>query len=373
MNRILSSMILMAAFAALPPCFAGEAAADADWPMFRGDSQSTGVARSKLPNDLELLWKFAVPKGAFEGTPAIVAGVVYIGDLDGSLYALDLATGEQKWVQKLEGGFTASPAVRDGLIFIGDYDGRFYCVRAEDGKLLWQYEAEAEIDGSANFFKDRVLFGSQDATLYCLRAKTGELIWKHAIEDQIRCSPTIVEGRCFVAGCDGQLHIIRVEDGRPEAAVPIGSPTGVTPAAVGDRVFFGTENGAFLSVDWRKAEVAWTFKDDRAQAFRSCPAATEQAVVVGGRDRSVRALHPETGKLLWQFSARQRVDSSPVIVGDRVFVAAADGRIYALDMANGEERWQFETGNGFTGSPAVAAGRLVIADDKGVVYCFGAR
>jgi outer membrane protein assembly factor BamB len=199
---------------------AGGAKADTDWPIFRGDSQATGVARSTLPDRLELLWRFTVPKGAFEGTPAIVDGVVYLGDLDGKLYALDLATGKQRWVQTFEGGFTASPSVRDGLLYLGDYDGRFYCVRTEDGQLVWQHEAQAEIDGSANFFEDRVLFGSQDATLYCLKAKTGELVWKHTVEDQIRCSPTIVEGRCFVAGCDGLLHIINVRDGQPMATVP---------------------------------------------------------------------------------------------------------------------------------------------------------
>ncbi len=361
-----------AADAAAADATAAEAAAsDSDWPMFRGDSKATGVARTELPEQLELLWRFTVPKGAFEGTPAIVDGVVYLGDLDGNFYALDLATGEKRWVQTFEAGFTASPSVRDGLLYIGDFYGQFYCLSTEDGTLVWQYDTEAEIDGSANFFQDRVLFGSQDATLYSLHAKTGELVWKHTVDDQIRCSPTIVEGRCFVAGCDGLLHIINVEDGQPIATVPIGSPTGVTPAAWGDKVFFGAENGTFLCVDWRKEELAWTFKDDRTQSFRSCPAVTDQRVVFGGRDRTVRALHPETGELVWRFSARQRVDSSPVIVGQRVFVAVGDGRIHALDLDSGEELWQYETGNGFTGSPAVADGKLVIADDRGIVYCFG--
>jgi outer membrane protein assembly factor BamB len=343
-----------------------------DWPLFRGDPRSTGIARGQLPDQLTLLWKFTVEKGAFEGTPVIVDGVVYIGDLDGKVYAIDLKSGQSKWTHETNSGFLASPAVSNGRLYIGDYDGMFYCLDCSDGKKLWEYESQAEIDSGANFFGENVLFGSQDATLYCLNAGSGAVVWKHEIEDQIRCTPTIVEGRCFVAGCDGRLHIIDLNKGVEEASVDIQAPTGVTPAALGSRVFFGTEGSTFFCIDWKKAEVAWTFSDeDSGQPFRSSPAVTEQVVVVGGRNKRVHALNPDNGTEIWRFAAKSRVDASPVIAGKRVFAASADGRLVALDLQTGRQLWEYETGGGFTGSPAVAAGCLIIANDDGVVYCFG--
>ena len=146
----------------------------------------------------------------------------------------------------------------------------------------------------------------------------------------------------------------------------------MTPAVIGDHAYFGTEGGAFLCIDWKQAKQVWMYEDpDRSQAYRSSPAATEQAVVVGGRDKRIRAFDPGTGKQLWSFAAKTRVDASPVIVGQRVFAAAADGRLYTLDLQTGKLLWEHEAGGGFAGSPAVAAGRLVIASDEGVVYCFG--
>ena len=66
-----------------------------NWEYFRGNTLSQGVAKSLLPEKPELLWEFEVKEGAFEVTPAIVDGVVYIGDLDGALFALNLKNGNQ--------------------------------------------------------------------------------------------------------------------------------------------------------------------------------------------------------------------------------------------------------------------------------------
>ncbi|GIW90705.1 MAG: hypothetical protein KatS3mg109_1137 [Pirellulaceae bacterium] len=244
--------------------------------------------------------------------------------------------------------------------------------RFKDGRRLWTYTTEAEIDGSVNFYKDRLLVGSQDSTLYCLRVADGQLVWKFSIADQIRCTPTIIEGHAFVAGCDSRLHVLDVEQGRETAAVEIEAPTGVTPAAHENRVYFGTEGATFFCVDWRAAKVLWRYElPESGQSIRSCPALTETAVVFGGRDRRIHALDPATGRLLWTFATKARVDASPVIVKDRVWVGASDGRLYALSLASGELLWETELRGGINSGLAVAQRRLVVATDRGIVYCLG--
>ena len=203
---------------------------------------------------------------------------------------------------------------------------------------------------------------------------SGEIVWKHSVQDQIRCSPTVVDDRAFLAGCDGQLHIVDLTQGEDAAGVPIDAPTGSTPAVLGNLVFFGTEGGTFYAVNWETAEIAWTFRDeDSAQPFRSSAAVHANTVVVGSRNKKLHAFAADTGETLWTFSARQRIDSSPVIVGDRVFFGVADGRLYAVQLSTGEQLWEYEAGGGFAGSAAVAEQRLVIASDDGIVYCFGKR
>ena len=115
------------------PAARSAAAQSESWSVFRGNAESTGVATSTLSEELEIIWEFAVPQGAFEGSAAIVADkntpgqkTVYIADLDGKVFSLDLDTGEKRWEFASEIGFVTSPAVKDGRIYIGDQDGIFY-------------------------------------------------------------------------------------------------------------------------------------------------------------------------------------------------------------------------------------------------------
>ena len=216
------------------------------------------------------------------------------------------------------------------------------------------------------------MFTSQDGRLYCLGAADGKLIWKYSIDNQIRCTPTVVEDRVFLAGCDAQFHIIDLDRGKEVGLVDIGAPTGVTPAARGDHVFFGTEGGDFFCVDWRAAKTVWTFHDpERSQSIRSCPALTTATAIFGSRAKRVYAVDLRDGRLIWKITTRRYVDAAPLVAGRRALVATAGGRLLALDTKTGKQLWEFEAGDGFSGSPVAAAGRLVIACTDGIVYCFG--
>jgi len=344
-----------------------------DWPLFRGNPQSDGVASGTLPAQLQVLWKKPFKDAMFESTPAIVGGVIYIGGLDGPMRALKLDTGDELWQFKTDLGFRAPAAVKDGRVYIGDSDGVFYCLDGAKGTKLWSVTTDAEINAGANFYKDRVLFASQDGTLFCATAVDGKELWKYSIGDQIQCTPTIVENRVFLAGCDGKFHVIDIDTGKNVAELAINDPTNSTPAARGDRVYFGTQGAAFLAVDWKKPEIMWTYEPRRKSPFQSSAAVKDNVVVIGGRDRQIHGIDATSGQSLWSFPGKTQIDGSPVIVGDRVFIGTGDGIVVGLKLSTGEKLWDYEAGGGFTGSPAVADNRLVIANDDGTLYCFGAK
>lgn len=359
------------------------------WPLFRGDTLGTGMARTSLPRKLDVLWEFDATKvqenavlsgsthpssgvSSFLGGPVIAEQTVYIGDSNGVLYALDFADGKLKWTYQAEAPIESSPGIRDGKIYFGDINGIVYCIEAKSGNESWRFETGGEINSSVNFFESGVLIGSQDARLYFLDCMTGKRIWEFACADQIRATPIIAENNVFVAGCDARLHVVELQTGKAIRAVDLDGPTGVTPAAHGDRLFLATESGTVYAIDWKQGEVLWTFADAaRSMPIRAAPAIAQGVVVVGGHHKKVWGISQEDGKLLWEFSLQKKVEASPLIVDDRVFVAAMDGRVYGLGLQSGEEVWQYEFGGEISATPAAAAERLVVALGDGRVVCMG--
>ena len=238
----------------------------ADWPIFRCTPGQTGIAPGKLPDKLEVLWEFKTKDG-FENAAAVVNGVVYIGSYDQNLYALDLATGKQKWAYKA-GPFKAPPGVKDGLVYIGDMDGMFHCVDAATGTKKWTYDTSAEISSGPNFFGDAVLFGAGDENLYCLRA--GKEKWKFKVPGgPVMGSPAIIGNRTFAAGCDSNLHVIDLETGK-EVSTPLelNGQIGATVAVVDDHLFVGNMSNQVLAIEWKKPTIDWPFEaTQRAQPF----------------------------------------------------------------------------------------------------------
>jgi outer membrane protein assembly factor BamB len=348
-----------------------EGAADADWPLFRGDPLQTGVAKSALPDQLAVRWKVRLKKG-IESTAAIVKDTVYVGCYDEHLHAFELAAGKPKWKTKL-GAIKAPPSVHQGKVFVGDDDGMFYCLDAATGNKLWDFETGNEITGGANFADDKVLFGSHDSTLYCVNIKDKKLAWKVKTEGPVNGSALVAGGQTFVAGCDSHLHFIDLKKGAVTAKIELTGQAAATAAVFGDKLYIGNMNSELQAIDLKKQTVEWSYLPKRSQPFYSSAAVTDKYVVVGGRDKLVHAVDRKTGALIWSFPCDGRVDSSPVIAGGRVYVGSTSGTLYVIDLAKGTEVQSLALGDGITASPAVARGCLVIGTTDGWLYCLGKK
>ena len=341
------------------------------WPVFRGTAESQGVAQSKLPQYLEILWELKVVNGAFESTPAIVERHVYLGDTDGEVYCFELDSGKTVWESESESSFVASPAYRDGILVIGDTDGIVHALDASNGKSIWEFKSEGPIQSGANFYGAVVLVSSEDGTLYALKLKTGELVWKYATGDQLRGTPTISGKLAFLGGCDGSLHVVDLETGKAAGEkVPLGGPTGSTPAFVGDLVIVPTHGGRILGIDAVSRNANWVSNPSKSREVISSPAISGGLAFISSQNRRLLALDIKDGSLKWESVLRNRTSSSPVVCDGKVYVAAT-GRLYVFELETGKEVSEVQLQGEISGSPAIANGRLVIASTKGTVYCLG--
>lgn len=363
--------LLVLAMAVLP------VAAEEDWSSFRGNAQLTGVAPGSLPEDMEVLWTFEVGEG-IESTAALVDGMVYVGGLDGVLYALSFDTGEEMWRYQAGDEIKSSPSVRDGVVYVGDESGLFHAVGAKDGKKLWTFTTDAGVIASASFAGGGVIVGSQDNSLYSVKPQDGSLRWKVETDSFVYATAAIaqVDGRevALVAGCDGLLRALDVRDGSLVTSVAIDAYVGASPVVGNGRAYFGTFENNVLAVDLAAGEVVWRYTNPERQfPYYSSAAYTPERLVIGGRDKLVHGLEPATGKAAWTWSAGARVDSSPVIAGGIAWLGTGSGDVVGLEIKEGHKVWSYATGSSITASPAVSRGRLVIGTLDGMLYCFGAK
>jgi outer membrane protein assembly factor BamB len=343
-----------------------------DWPVFRGSPALTGVTSAALAGPLKLRWSFQA-KDSIESSAAIVGGIVYVGSMDASLYAIDLATGRQRWRYATAGPVQeSSPCVHDGVVFLGDLNGIFHAVNAATGKARWTFKAEAEIRSSPNCAGNAVYFGSYDQNLYCLSADTGALIWKYTTEGPVHCSPAFYKKHIYISGCDATFRAIDAFSGKQSYTISLGAYAGASAAILDDHAYVGTFGNEVLCLNLLERAPQWTYSHPtRSFPYYSSTAVTADRVVIGGRDKIVHCLERATGKEIWTFRTQARVESSPLITGNRVFVGSNDGLLYELDLGSGKKIWDFTSGAPFSASPAAVQNSLVIGDQDGTLYCFG--
>jgi hypothetical protein len=197
-----------------------------DWPQLQHDPQRTGYTPDEVRPPYAYLWKWnEVPfagrtqpvvagdrlfiggldgvmyaRDARTGAPvwtfataepirhsaAVYEGHVFFGSHDGNIYALDATRGDLKWQFQTGGGVATAPAVADDTVYIGSADGIFYALNTNNGGLRWSYDAGAPILTSAALSVDghTVYFGAEDINAYALDASDGTLRWRTRLQGQ---------------------------------------------------------------------------------------------------------------------------------------------------------------------------------------------
>lgn len=176
--------------------------------FYKCDLQRTGVFKGENPKlKGEVLWKLEMKEkspekfvGCFIGrhsSPIIFEDILYIGNIDNNVYAINANTGELLWKFQTGGPITSSPALWNRTLYFGSEDSFFYAVNIDTHKLRWKYRTDGPIFSSPAIAEEIVFFGSTDGIFYALDALTGEEKWRFNTKQSISCNPAILKGRVY--------------------------------------------------------------------------------------------------------------------------------------------------------------------------------
>lgn len=135
-----------------PPIWAGWGV---DLRNTRFQSLAAGGLDRRRVKALKLKWAFGFPGAAATySQPTVFAGMVFVGSEDGTVYALDAATGCSWWTFRASATVKTAISIGDNgrTALFGDTNGYVYAVRVSNGSLVWRVHPEshsaARITGS---------------------------------------------------------------------------------------------------------------------------------------------------------------------------------------------------------------------------------
>jgi outer membrane protein assembly factor BamB/tRNA A-37 threonylcarbamoyl transferase component Bud32 len=152
-------------------------------------------------------WRFKARR-AITSSPVFAQGLVYVGSMDATLYAIDAKTGWVTWRFRLGKASISTPCIMENRIFTGAADGIIYCVEANTAKEVWRFATQHQVTGSPLVYKDSLYCGSVDGYLYCLEHSTGRLRWKFKTQGPITGTPVAAEDVVYIGSTDHRLYAL---------------------------------------------------------------------------------------------------------------------------------------------------------------------
>ncbi len=301
-----------------------------DWLMIRGNYQAWNyselgqVTRDNVA-DLRLEWVWAMTDGGWnEPAPVVHDGVLYLNNMGNIIQALDAATGELIWENRV-GPLVASGAMRglaiyDDKLFIATSDARLVALRAADGQIAWETIIGDRTEGNFAASSGPIVIGGK------------------VLQGMGNCTQFRRE-KCFISAYDAT-------DGRQlwkfVTVATTGTPGGDTWGDVQDLFRAGGDTWITGSYDPELDTTYWGV----AQAKPWMPASRGNSALDRALYTSATlALDPGTGRLKWfyQHAPGEALDLDEVyervlvdVGGERaVFTIGKPGILWKLDRRDG--------------------------------------
>ena len=159
-------------------------------------------------------WDFSTKGAWVSATPAVRDRRLYVttgasDEFPARLVALDTQTGESRFLFDIKTGGFSSAVVSADMVYVGNTNGRLYAVDSKSGKLVWQFQTEnakkdafdvLNQDGS---FKDRLT----NFTFYDFQDR---YVWmyKRFSVGAIVSSPVLDQGNIYFGSTDGFVYAL---------------------------------------------------------------------------------------------------------------------------------------------------------------------
>jgi len=311
---------------------------------------------------------------ASDSDPYAANGVVYVGNEDNFLRAINATTGKQLWKTQL-GDVQPAPELVGGMLCAAPGSQQFCVLRPAAGTVAWRlaanggpvsgrnwasaggsvflapnletplhaydaatgsvlrsYGAPGQFWGGGIGTASGVLYAGEDTgALHAYRISSAAELW-NASFDALFDSPAgrfiVDSGSIYLTTDDGALWAVSAADGKRNWQYQTGGTEASEPAVANGMAYIIDNSGILHAVDAASGKQAWSHTAD---AFGE-GAAVANGTVYFSAGQSVQAVDAKTGSITWSYASPYSVEfgTTPAVGGGLVFIGASDDSLYAI-------------------------------------------
>jgi outer membrane protein assembly factor BamB len=207
--------------------------------VFALDAATGGERWSKTRED-KITWASPIIAHTGNRTELILMGTP-------NITSYNPANGEEYWkVKCLSGEVGSSPVHAGGIIFGASEYATLAAINSQDGTIIWENNDYLPEISSTAATSSCVFLATSYGTLVCRDAKTGEENKIHELNEPFYSSPMIVEGKLYLFDTSGNLYVFSADkECRLLNTVKTGEKTFATPAFTDGKMVVRSDNSIY--------------------------------------------------------------------------------------------------------------------------------
>jgi len=141
------------------------------------------------PQRQEIIWNVELT-GAAPGSATLdTEGNLYVGSFGSILSAIDTQSHKILWEAPLNGWVWDAPSLDEATVYVGDLDGSFHAFDIANGSENWNpIKPNGPITGSPLITNDFIVIGTESGTAYAID-HSGNIVWQQALGGRLYTAP----------------------------------------------------------------------------------------------------------------------------------------------------------------------------------------
>jgi CHAT domain-containing protein/outer membrane protein assembly factor BamB/tetratricopeptide (TPR) repeat protein len=327
-------------------------------------AQAADSKPALVQNSCHSKWIFKGQAGA----PTVGGNLVVVATREGTVYAIDSETGQEKWRFSTGSAIPKPATIANDTVYFGNFAGKVYAIELNSGRQRWDFAAKDEVAMQLVVIDDVVYAGTILGDLHALDAHTGRELWKFRVNTSDSDSTvhivywvTIHENSLYLGDSDGHLYCLSPETGRQlwELKFPRALPA--PPSFANGSAFLGSHDHFVYAVRSDTHQIEWKYElGDEVDWKPIVVGSLLLAVPEGVSSEQLTALDLRSGQLKWRYQLNDPVTTALVEKGNRIFFGGQKG-LYVFDLNQGETHL-LDSSNFVTGTPAVSSDAIYYSD-----------